>query len=161
MTPPGVRILASGDLDATRVAELERRDVPIDGYGVGTSLLTARQDPALSGVYKLAEIHGTPVMKLSSSSAKTTSPGRKQVWRHDTGDVIGLADEDRDGTPLLVEAMRGGTRLLERSDIATIRARSLAEVGKVRPHVVGGTWTVRRSTRLEELRAATIRRLEA
>jgi nicotinate phosphoribosyltransferase len=154
-----VRILASGDLDAERVADLERRDVPIDGYGVGTSLLTARKDPALSGVYKLAEIHGTPVMKLSSSSAKTTSPGCKQVWRHSTGDVIGLADEERDGTPLLVEAMRGGRRLLAHEDIATIRERSLEAVSQVRPHVVGGTWTVRRSAQLEDLRTATMRRL--
>ena len=157
---PDVQILASGDLDAARVAELERRGVPIDGYGVGTSLLTARQDPALSGVYKLAEIHGTPVMKVSSSAAKTTSPGRKQVWRQESGDVIGLADEDRDGSPLLVEAMRAGKRLLDREEIATIRARSLAEVGKVRAAVVGGTWTVRRSARLEQLRTATLQRLQ-
>ena len=156
---PQVHILASGDLDAGRVAELESREVPIDGYGVGTSLLTARLDPALSGVYKLAEIHGTPVMKISSSSAKTTSPGRKQVWRQETGDVIGLADEERPGEPLLVESMRGGRRLLPREDIATIRERSLEAVGRVRPQVRGETWTVRRSTRLEELRAATLRRL--
>ena len=154
-----VHILASGDLDAARVAELESREVPIDGYGVGTSLLTARQDPALSGVYKLAEIHGTPVMKISSSAAKTTSPGRKQVWRQETGDVIGLADEQRDGEPLLVEAMRDGRRLLAREDIASIRERSLEAVGRVRPHVRGETWTVRRSARLEELRSATLRRV--
>ena len=156
---PDVQILASGDLDAARVAELERRDVPIDGYGVGTSLLTARQDPALSGVYKLAEIHGTPVMKLSSSAAKTTSPGRKQVWRHDDGDVIGLADEQRDGRPLLIEAMRGGRRTVTTGNIAAIRERSLAEVAPVRAHVLGGTWTVRRSERLEALRSATMQRL--
>ncbi len=156
---PDVKIVASGDLDAARVAELEQLDAPIDGYGVGTSLLTARQDPALSGVYKLAEIHGNPVMKLSSSAAKTTSPGRKQVWRQSEGDVIGLADENREGRPLLIEAMRDGKRLVPSEDIATIRDRCLAETGAVRPHVVGGRWTVRRSTRLEDLRAATMQRL--
>ena len=158
---PDVHILASGDLDAARVAELEQLGTPIDGYGVGTSLLTARQDPALSGVYKLAEIHGSPVMKLSSTSAKATSPGRKQVWRGAGGDVIGLADEDLSGKPLLVEAMRGGRRLLDSEDIATIRDRCLAETAAVRPQVVGGTWTVRRSDRLEDLRAATMNRLRA
>ena len=156
-----VKILASGDLDATRVADLERRDVPIDGYGVGTSLLTARQDPALSGVYKLAEIQGTPVMKVSSTAAKTTSPGRKQVWRTQHGDVIGLADESLPGRPLLTEAMRSGRRLLDVEDIATIRQRCLAEVAAVRPVVVSDTWTVRRSDHLEELRAATMQRLLA
>ena len=155
----GVEILASGDLDAARVAELEQLGAPIDGYGVGTSLLTARQDPALSGVYKLAEIHGNPVMKLSSTAAKTTSPGRKQVWRRDDGDVIGLADESLDGQPLLVEAMRDGQRLLPFEDVATIRDRCLSQTAAIRSRVVGGTWTVRRSDRLEDLRAATMQRL--
>ena len=158
---PEVQILASGDLDAMRVAELETLGAPIDGYGVGTSLLTARQDPALSGVYKLAEIHGNPVMKLSSSAAKTTSPGRKQVWRSEEGDVIGLSDEQREGRQLLVESMRGGQRTLPVEDVATIRERCLAETAAVRPHVVGGRWTVRRSSRLEELRSATMQRLLA
>src|SRR5699024_455261 len=58
-----VRIVVSGDLDAARIAELEEADVPIDGYGVGTSLLTAAHDPTFSGVYKLAEIAGDPVLK--------------------------------------------------------------------------------------------------
>ena len=156
---PDVQILASGDLDAARVAELEQLGAPIDGYGVGTSLLTARQDPALSGVYKLAEIHGNPVMKLSSSAAKTTSPGRKQVWRQAEGDIIGLADEERAGRPLLEEVLRGGKRLTEAVDLATIRDRCLEETAAVRPLVVGGTWTVRRSSRLEDLRAATMQRL--
>ena len=154
-----VEILASGDLDAARVAELETMNAPIDGYGVGTSLLTARQDPALSGVYKLAEIHGSPVMKLSSSAAKTTSPGRKQVWRSDQGDVIGLADEALDGTPLLIEAMRGGQRLIASEHVDVIRERCLAQTAQVREHVVEGRWTVRRSERLEQLRAATMQRL--
>ena len=156
-----VDILVSGDLDAQRVTELELAGAPIDGYGVGTSLLTARQDPALSGVYKLAEIHGRPVMKVSSTAAKTTSPGRKQVWRGADGDVIGLADESRPGSPLLVEAMRAGRRVLPRDDIATIRERSLAEVGRIRPLVTAGEWTVRRSSRLEDLRTRTLRGLQS
>ncbi|HVM20028.1 MAG TPA: nicotinate phosphoribosyltransferase [Egibacteraceae bacterium] len=156
-----VTILASGDLDAAKVADLEQRDVPIDGYGVGTSLLTARQDPALSGVYKLAEIHGSPVMKLSSTAAKTTSPGRKQVWRGPTGDVIGLADEQRDGRELLVEAMRAGTRVADPQPISAIRARCLEETAAVRPLVLSGEWTVRRSSRLESLRSATMARLRS
>lgn len=156
---PAVQILASGDLDAARVAELEQLGAPIDGYGVGTSLLTARQDPALSGVYKLAEIHGSPVMKLSSSAAKTTSPGRKQVWRQPDGDIIALADEDRPGRPLLEEVLRGGQRVAPPVALDAVRTRCLEETAALRPLVVGGTWTVRRSTRLEDLRAATMQRL--
>ncbi|MBA2529926.1 MAG: nicotinate phosphoribosyltransferase, partial [Euzebyales bacterium] len=117
------KILASGDLDADAVTELEQAGAPIDGYGVGTSLLTARRDPALSGVYKLAEIGGQPVLKISGNPRKTTSPGRKQVWRQDSGDVIGLADEDLQGEPLLVEAMRAGRRLLATVPVAELRTR--------------------------------------
>ena len=156
-----VSILASGDLDAVRIAELERDAAPINGYGVGTSLLTARQDPALSGVYKLAEINGHPVMKVSSSAAKTTSPGCKQVWRHDDGDVLGLADEQRDGQPLLVEAMRDGQRVLPRQEITTIRDERAGDVAAIREKVVGGTWTVQRSSRLETLRSETLQRLRS
>ena len=157
---PDVKILASGDLDAARVADLEQLGAPIDGYGVGTSLLTARQDPALSGVYKLAEIGGQPVMKVSSSAAKTTSPGCKQVWRGPSGDVIGLATEQRDGRPLLEHAMSGGQRTSPAETVASIRDRCLAETAQVRPQVVNKTWTVQRSPQLEKLRAATLHRLQ-
>jgi len=154
---PDVQIIASGDLDAERVRELEQLNVPIDGYGVGTSLLTARRDPALSGVYKLAEIGGSPVMKLSGSPAKATSPGRKQVWRSDTGDVIGLHDEELEGEPLLVEAMRGGKRRLPHADLGQLAQRSRQAVAVVHPKVVTGEWSVRSSPRLDRLRAATLR----
>ncbi len=130
--------------------------MPIDGYGVGTSLLTARRDPALSGVYKLAELGGAPVMKLSGSPAKTTSPGRKQVWRQRSGDVIGLVGEQLAGEPLLVEAMRAGRRTLDPVPIAGLRTRCTEAVAAVRPAVIAGDWTVRRSNRLDALRSATM-----
>jgi nicotinate phosphoribosyltransferase len=156
---PEVRILASGDLDADRVAALEARAAPIDGYGVGTSLLTARRDPALSAVYKLAEIGGEPVLKISGDVAKTTSPGRKQVWRSAEGDVIGLADEQGEGQPLLVEVLRDGRRTSVRESVAELRERCLAESATIRPSVQRGEWTVRRSERLEALRSQLVEEL--
>lgn len=158
---PDVRILASGDLDAPRIAALEEEGAPIDGYGVGTSLLTARRDPAFSGVYKLADVAGEPVLKISGSPEKTTSPGCKQVWRQSDGDVIGLADEDLAGTPLLVPAMRGGRRERGPMPIAELRERSRAAVAEVRPRVLAGTWSVRRSARLEEFRTRMVAQLRA
>ena len=151
-----VEILASGDLDPTRVAELEAKGAPIDGFGVGTSLLTARRDPALSGVYKLVEIAGRPVIKISGTPGKTTSPGRKQVWRTADGDVIGLEDEALDGEPLLVPALLGGRRTMEHASLRDLRARSAAATPPVRQRVVTGSWNVSRSARLEALREETI-----
>lgn len=154
-----VKIFASGDLDAPRIAELEEQGAPIDAYGVGTSLVTAWHDPAFTGVYKLAEINGDPVLKISGTPEKTTSPGVKQVWRGERGDVIGLADEDLDGRPLLVEAMRDGRRLHPPVPLPDLRARCREAAEAVRPHVVAGTWSVRRSERLEQLRTEMVESL--
>ncbi|MGH8901276.1 MAG: nicotinate phosphoribosyltransferase [Egibacteraceae bacterium] len=153
------KILASGDLDAQSIAELEAGGAPIDGYGVGTSLLTARRDPAFSGVYKLAEVGGRPVCKISSSAGKTTSPGRKQVWRRDGEDVIGLADEALEGQPLLERVMAGGRRLVDPVPLAALRERCLAMTAEVRPKVRGAGFHVRRSQRLEALSARLVQEL--
>lgn len=147
-----VEILASGDLDAQRIAALEGAGAPIDGYGVGTSLMTAQADPAFSGVYKLAETAGTPVLKISSTPEKTTNPGRKQVWRGQRGDVIGLADEDQPGRPLLERVMAGGHRTRPAPDLASLQRRCAEHTAAVRPLVRDGTWTVRPTDALSALR---------
>lgn len=153
-----VRIVASGDLDARRVADLEAAGAPIDSYGVGTSLLTAAQDPTLSSVYKLAEVGGEPVLKVSGTPDKTTNPGCKQVWRGDDGDVIGLAGEQLAGEPLLVEVMRGGRRLTEPMPLARLAEHCRDAVARVRPAVAARRWSVRRSDRLDALRADLVAR---
>ena len=98
----------SGDLDEDRITALLAADAPIDAFGVGTRLGTSSDHPYLSMVYKLVEQAGKPRMKLSEG--KATLPGRKQVWRTASTDVIALADEDGppDGRPLLAEVMRDG-----------------------------------------------------
>jgi nicotinate phosphoribosyltransferase len=152
-----VRIVASGDLDAPRVAALAAAGAPIDGFGVGTALVTARQDPTISGVYKLAQVGAADVMKLSSTPAKATDPGRKQVWRTDEGDVIGLHDEDVQGQPLLVPVLRGGRRVAAPEALGDVRARALQGCAAVRAAAAAGVprdGPVRRTGRLQALRAA-------
>ena len=139
------RILASGDLDELRIAEIVKAGAPIDGFGVGTAISTSFDAPALSGVYKLAEIernHRTvPVMK--KSPGKATYPGRKQVWRvfHDgvaVEDVLTLAaDEPPPGSrPLLTEVMKDGVRL-EKPSLATIRERCRLGIAELPESVRG------------------------
>jgi nicotinate phosphoribosyltransferase len=48
-----VTIFASGGLDEDDLMEFARRNVPIDGYGMGTSLVTSSDTPALDCAYKL------------------------------------------------------------------------------------------------------------
>src|SRR5689334_4415640 len=50
------RIVASGDLEEHKIAEMCRDGVPIDVWGVGTELGTSRDSPVVNGVYKIVEI---------------------------------------------------------------------------------------------------------
>ncbi len=82
----GCRIVASGDLDEFRVAELEEAAAPIDAYLVGTSLVTGSGHPTASVVYKLVAIadadSGTSLRAVGKlSPGKITVGGRKQVHR--------------------------------------------------------------------------------
>jgi nicotinate phosphoribosyltransferase len=104
------RIVCSGDLDEYRIADLLAAGAPIDGFGVGTALTTSSDAPTLGGVYKLVWSAGHPVMKAAGT--KSNLPGRHQVFRTDTGDTIGLADEDLPGERLLQPVIRAG-RLVE------------------------------------------------
>lgn len=100
-----IDIIASGGLDEFELAELTQAQAPIDGYGVGTSLVVSDDHPSLNISYKLCEYEGQPVMKTSPK--KHTLPGRKQVHRRsdDEGDLLGdtiaLVDEDVEGPGLL------------------------------------------------------------
>lgn len=73
-------IIASGDLDEYKIQKLKQSHAPIDCWGVGTSLVTAFEEPALTGVYKLASIQNSDgswrdCYKISSDKFKSTQPG--------------------------------------------------------------------------------------
>jgi nicotinate phosphoribosyltransferase len=122
---PAVKILASGDLDETRVATLVAAGARIDAFGVGTRLGTSADAPYLGMVYKLAEQGGEPRLKLSPG--KQSLPGRKQVWRTPGRDTISLASEPgpAGGRPLLGPAPPGGSARPAEA-VASARERCLA-----------------------------------
>jgi nicotinate phosphoribosyltransferase len=120
----GVRIIASGDLDEHRIASLCTAGAPIDAFGVGTQLGTSADAPALGAVYKLVEDSTGPKMKLAEG--KVTLPARKQVWRQDARDVVGLHDEGVAGRPLLEPMMAGGERTGPAEALAVVRERCTA-----------------------------------
>lgn len=89
-------ILASNELDETLISELKRQGAQIHVWGVGTNLVTARDQPALDGVYKLSAIRdpGGPwhyKLKLSEQMIKVSNPGILQVRRYQT-DKVNIAD---------------------------------------------------------------------
>ena len=83
----GCRIVASGDLDEFKIAELEEAAAPIDAYLVGTSMVTGSGHPTASVVYKLVAIGdsagvGAPLRAVGKlSPGKITVGGRKDVHR--------------------------------------------------------------------------------
>jgi nicotinate phosphoribosyltransferase len=110
-----IHIFASGGLDEHKLSTLCRSGAPIDGFGIGTSLTTSSDAPALDCAYKLQEYAGRPRRKRSEG--KATWPGRKQVYREYhangmiAGDFVALTGESMKGEPLLRPAMRGGKRV--------------------------------------------------
>lgn len=84
-------IVATGDLDEFSIASLE--NVPIDLYGIGTSLVTGSGAPTASMVYKLVSYDDDngqqiPVAKMSEN--KKTIGGRKYAFReiNDNGKAV-------------------------------------------------------------------------
>ena len=122
---PGVPIFASGDLDEGEIQRLKQAQACIDGYGLGTKLVTGNP---VNGVYKLVEIDGIPVMK--EASGKLTYPGRKQIFRTAAGDCLGLAIEDTptDAGTLLIPVMLKGKRIGPLETLELIRERATQSV---------------------------------
>jgi nicotinate phosphoribosyltransferase len=130
-----VKIVASGGLDEDALLSLSRAGAPIDSYGIGTSLTTASDAPALDCAYKLQEYAGTARRK--GSEGKATWPGRKQVWRrYDdsgrlAGDLVSLVSDQQQGETLLRPVMRGGRRLSDIPDLAAVRNHARDQLARL------------------------------
>jgi nicotinate phosphoribosyltransferase len=130
-----VKILASGGLDEDSIAEMLQAGAPIDSFGVGTSLTTSSDVPALDCAYKLQEYAGLPRRKLSAG--KATWPGRKQVWRRYepdgrmAGDILSVEGDKQTGEPLIRLVMRGGRRIAPSPSLAEIRAHAAHELERL------------------------------
>jgi nicotinate phosphoribosyltransferase len=167
---PDVRIFASGGLDELEVDRLVQAGAPIDAFGVGTRVGVSADAPYLDSVYKLVEFDGRPVLKLSED--KATEPGRKQVLRGPSGDVVALREEpvpDR-FEPMLVPVMQNGMRTGPRRDLEVARhlfeadllrlpdeARRLRDPVAPRPTFSDALERLTDETRTEALRRARVR----
>jgi nicotinate phosphoribosyltransferase len=126
-----VQIVASGDLNEYRIHDLLAAGAPVDVFGVGTELVTSRDEPTLSTVYKLVEQHTAAgvVGRMKLSAEKRTYPFAKQVFRNVDasgrfdGDVIGLADEQPGGQPLLVPVLKAGKLVRPLDTLGDIQKR--------------------------------------
>ncbi|MFI6738035.1 nicotinate phosphoribosyltransferase [Nonomuraea sp. NPDC050451] len=132
------RILVTSDLDEYAIAALAA--APVDGYGVGTSLVTGSGVPTAALVYKLVA-RETAMGKLEAvakrSVGKPSRGGRKQAYRllDETGNVEtelittgGLAPEG--GIPLLHELVRDG-QVVGREPLSAARERHATAVASL------------------------------
>ena len=104
------RVVASNDLDEYVIGSLLEQGAKIDVYGVGTRLVTAYDQPALGGVYKLGATRAADgtwheAIKLSEQPIKISNPGVLQVRRLRRGtemvaDVIYDSEVGLSGTAL-------------------------------------------------------------
>lgn len=114
----GTRIIVTSDLDEHAIAALAA--APVDGYGVGTELVTGSGHPTCGFVYKLvarADDAGEMVSVAKRSVDKASVGGRKYALRRRTvggvaeAEVIGVGrrpEDDGDDRPLLVPLVRSG-----------------------------------------------------
>lgn len=123
------KIIASNDLDEEKITQLKWEGARVDVWGVGTCMVTAYDQPALGGVYKLGAIkkNGKWVdkIKISSDQVKMTNPGILDVLRSKKGDMIvnhrcSPADP-AEYTSLLVPIFNNGTRVYNSPPLNVIR----------------------------------------
>ena len=128
-------IFASGGIDEETLVGFARQNAPIDGIGIGTSLVTSFDAPALDCAYKLQEYAGLPRRKRSTG--KATWPGRKQVWRRYDRDGRMIADifstegDLHEGEPLIHSVMEGGRRIGPQPYLPDIRAHARHELERL------------------------------
>jgi nicotinate phosphoribosyltransferase len=146
-----VAVFVSGGLDGADVAALVSGGAPVDGFGVGTRVGVAAEQPWLESIYKLVQCEGRPVRK--TSPGKESWPGAKQAWRAADGrTVVELAAapppaQVGGAEPLLHEVMRDGGRVgpgatgagaSEAAIAAAARARCAEEWPRPAPRVEPG-----------------------
>lgn len=163
-----VTIFASGGLDEDQLVAIARANAPIDGFGIGTSLTTSSDAPALDCAYKLQEYAGSPRRK--HSAGKATWPGRKQVWRRYeaggrmAGDTLSVEDDDQKGEPLIRPVMQAGKRVARSPTLEGIRAHAARELQLLPPPLreleSGATYTVEVGEALVDLTARFDNRLK-
>ena len=80
------KIVASNALDEYLIRDLILQGAPLDAFGVGERLITAKSEPVFGGVYKLTAIENEngeiiPKIKISENAIKITTPDFKRLYR--------------------------------------------------------------------------------
>ncbi len=175
---PDAAIFATSDLDEYSIARLKAEGARVTIWGVGTRLVTAYDEPALGGVYKLTAIQGADgawqrKLKLSEQSEKISNPGIHQVRRFHanglfTGDMLtdvllpaSTLPDDAQAGDLLVPIFRRGELVYDPPPINAIRQRTAGQLARLAPGIKRfqnpDEYPVRLEPGLEELKARLVK----
>lgn len=92
-------IMVSNDVTLQSIRDVMNQDHKISAYGIGTHLVTCKEQPALGCVFKLSSVGNSPRMKMSEEPSKSSLPGEKKTYRvYDPAglavcDIVALATE--------------------------------------------------------------------
>lgn len=90
------KIIVSNSLDEYTITSILNQGAPIDSFGVGERLITAKSDPVFGAVYKIAAVEQKglfePRIKISETVEKITNPGLKKIYRIYNSDGAAVAD---------------------------------------------------------------------
>jgi nicotinate phosphoribosyltransferase len=121
-----VDIVLSSDLNEYKIEKFTMDGVPVDSYGVGTEMITAKPVAALSGVYKLVD--DNLVYRVEGNDGRYLY------------DILELEDEYVEGFPLLELAVLSGKRIRDAVPLKDMRdycldcvSRLPMETKKLRP----------------------------
>jgi nicotinate phosphoribosyltransferase len=140
------RVLVTSDLDEYAIAGL--MGAPVDGYGVGTSLVTGSGAPTVGMVYKLVERDGVAVAKRSEG--KNSVGGYKSAVRRHTDGVataeVISADpiEPREGDRDLVVPLVKGGEVVDPTGPVESLVRARAHYAEVRTALPPEAWGLSR-----------------
>lgn len=131
------KIIASGDLNEYKIKELLDNHAPIDAFGVGTELITSKDDPSMAGVYKLVELKENNVVKYKSkfSKNKQTYPCRKDIFRFENDgiyykDIIADSGENFEGKRLLKTIIKNGKLVYRIPELNEMRENTIRNLKK-------------------------------
>lgn len=157
------KIMASNELDEYLIRDLKQQGAKINLWGVGTHLVTGREQPALDGVYKLSAIQNEKKewvhkLKLSEQMAKVTNPGILQVRRFFNGtqytadaiydELIGYQNPlkivnphdpsiqlipEGEGQDLLQPIFQKGRCIYKKPSLQQIQAHAKQELSRLKP----------------------------
>jgi nicotinate phosphoribosyltransferase len=136
------RILLTGDLDEYSIAGLAA--APVDGYGVGTSLVTGSGAPTAALVYKLvarSDASGDLVPVAKHSVGKPSRGGRKWAMRHRDSAGVAVSEHVTLSPPepgptdraLLVPLVAAGS-VVGREPLSAARDRHVAALAELPPY---------------------------